>query len=199
MIEIHYANSHNLDDIVKIHLQAFPNFFLSMLGSGFLQLYYKSVMNHPDGILLVGMMDGKSIGLCAGTMLSAGFNSNLVKTNILKFGIEGIKLLFTRPLSLVHLIKNMNKEDSSVGDDGNYAELLSIAVDPKVQRSGAGKAMLLALEEEIKKKGGQELSLTTDYYNNKKTIDFYKSLGYEPWYSFVTYPNRKMYRLIKKI
>ena len=165
----------------------------------FLKLYYNSVMSHKDGVLLVCKMDGKTIGLCAGTVMSAGFNTKLIRANIFKFGIEGMIIMFTKPKALIHLMKNMNKEDSSVGDDGKYAELLSIAVDPKVQRSGAGKAMLLELEKVIKEKGGKRLSLTTDYEDNEKAVGFYKSLGYEPWYDFVTYPNRRMYRLIKQL
>ena len=156
-------------------------------------------MYHKDGVLLACKMDGIIIGLCAGTVLSAGFNTKLIKANIFKFGIESMKILFTKPKALIHLLKNMSKEDSSAGDDGNYAELLSIAVDPKVQRSGVGKAMLLELEKVIKEKGGKRLSLTTDYEDNDKAMGFYKSLGYEPWYDFVTYPNRRMWRMIKEL
>lgn len=199
MIAIRKATRNDIEAIVRVHEAAFPDFFLTKLGTSFLRLYYNSVMNHKDGVLLACKMDGILIGLCAGTVLSAGFNSKLIKANIIKFGIESMKILFTKPKALIHLIKNMSKEDSSAGDDGNYAELLSIAVDPKVQRSGAGKAMLLELEKLIKEKGGERLSLTTDYEDNEKAIGFYKSLGYEPWYDFVTYPNRRMYRLIKQL
>lgn len=199
MIAIRKATRNDIEAIVRVHEAAFPDFFLTKLGTSFLRLYYNSVMNHKDGVLLACKMDGILIGLCAGTVLSAGFNSKLIKANIIKFGIESMKILFTKPKALIHLMKNMSKEDSSAGDDGNYAELLSIAVDPKVQRSGAGKAMLLELEKVIKEKGGERLSLTTDYEDNEKAIGFYKSLGYEPWYDFVTYPNRRMYRLIKQL
>lgn len=199
MIAIRKATRNDIEAIVRVHEAAFPDFFLTKLGTSFLRLYYNSVMNHKDGVLLACKMDGIIIGLCAGTVLSAGFNSKLIKANIIKFGIESMKILFTKPKALIHLMKNMSKEDSSAGDDGNYAELLSIAVDPKVQRSGAGKAMLLELEKVIKEKGGERLSLTTDYEDNEKAIGFYKSLGYEPWYDFVTYPNRRMYRLIKQL
>ena len=199
MITIHKASEKEIDAIVRIHEQAFPSFFLTELGSGFLKLYYKSVMNHKDGVLLVCMLDEALIGLCAGTILSAGFNTRLIKSNFIKFGFESLKLLFTKPMSLIHLMKNMSKEDASEGDTGDYAELLSIAVDPKQQRSGGGRAMLQALELEVKKRGSNKISLTTDYDNNEKTVSFYKSLGYEPWYDFITYPNRRMYRLVKKL
>ena len=162
-------------------------------------LYYRTVLDHPRGILLVSDNEEGVIGFCAGTLFSAGFNSNLIKTNFSSYALEGLKLLFTNPVSLWHLFKNFSKEDSNAGDKGEYSELLSIGVDPSVQRSGAGKAMLLALEEEVKKSGGKQLSLTTDYNDNEKAIGFYHSLGYREWYDFVTYPNRRMYRLIKDI
>ena len=199
MIVIQKATINDIDVIVRVHEAAFPNFFLTQLGTAFLTLYYKSVMYHKDSVLLVCKMDGTTIGLCAGTVLSAGFNTKLIKANLFRFGWESIKILLTKPKALIRLMKNMSKEDSSVSDDGNYAELLSIAVDPKVQRSGAGKTMLLELEKVIKEKGGERLSLTTDYEDNDKAVSFYKSLGYEPWYDFVTYPNRRMYRLIKQL
>ena len=199
MIAIQKATINDIEAIVRVHEAAFPNFFLTQLGNAFLKLYYQSVMNHKDGVLLVCKKDEVTIGLCAGTVMSAGFNTRLIKANLFQFGWEGIKILFTKPKALIHLMKNMSKEDSSVGDNGEYAELLSIAVDPKVQRSGAGKAMLLELEKVIKEIGGERLSLTTDYEDNDKAVSFYKSLGYETWYDFVTYPSRRMYRMIKKV
>lgn len=199
MLNIRKARETDIDIIVDIHFAAFPHFFLSQLGSKFLALYYNSVRKHKEGILLVCEKDGEIIGLCAGTLLSSGFNTKLIKSNLFRYGVESLKLLFTNPKSLIHLIKNMKKENSSIGDDGTYAELLSIAVNPNVQRSGAGKAMLLTLDEEVKKSGGKRLSLTTDYVDNERAIGFYKSLGFVPWYDFVTYPNRRMYRLIKNL
>ena len=163
MIAIQKATKNDIEAIVRVHKAAFPDFFLTQLGTAFLRLYYKSVMNHMDGVLLTCKMDGATIGLCAGTVLSAVFNTKLIKANLFQFGWESMKILLTKPKALIHLMKNMSKEDSSVGDNGEYAELLSIAVDPKVQRSGAGKAMLLELEKVIKEKGGERLSLTTDY------------------------------------
>ena len=199
MVKVSIASVDDLQDIVKIHIAAFPDFFLTKLGTNFLYLYYKSVLNNQDGILLVSMIDGRCIGLCAGTVMSAGFNTRLIKSNITQYCIESLKLLFTNPKSLLHLMRNLTKENSSVGDDGHYAELLSIAVDPRAQRVGAGKAMLQEMEIVVKKKGGERLSLTTDYKDNDKAINFYKTLGYESWYDFITYPNRRMYRLIKNL
>ena len=199
MIKIRKASKDDGNVVVNIHEMAFPDFFLTSLGAEFLKLFYTSVMNHKDGVLLVCENEERVIGFCAGTMLSSGFNKKLIKANLWAYMMASLKILFTRPMSLVHLMKNMSKEKSSQGDDGQYAELLSIGVDPTVQRSGGGTAMLKALEEEVKAKGGKKLSLTTDFNDNEKAIAFYKSLDYEPWYDFMTYPNRRMYRLIKEL
>lgn len=199
MITIREATNDDLGAIVAVHEKAFPNFFLTSLGSGFLKLYYSSVMKHDDGVLLLCNNEDRVIGFCAGTLLSAGFNTRLIKANLCAYMMTSLKIMFTNPKSLIHLMKNMSKEELTQGDDGQYAELLSIGVDPTVQRSGGGTAMLKALEEEVKTRGGKKLSLTTDYQDNEKAIGFYKSLGYEPWYDFVTYPNRRMYRLIKML
>lgn len=199
MIEIKRAQEKDIPEIVAIHVKAFPDFFLTTLGEGFLKLYYYSVLKSNDGVLIIGHVEGETTGFCAGTMLSAGFNMRLIKDNLISYSVQGIKLLFTHPVSIWHLFKNMTKENADVGDKGEYAELLSIGVDPTKQGGGVGKKMLLALEEEVAQRGGTKLSLTTDYKNNEKAVGFYHSLGYNEWYDFVTYPNRRMYRMIKQI
>lgn len=199
MITIEKATTNDIDAIVEIHISAFPDFFLTSLGNGFLKLYYTSVLKNPDGILLVSKSDNDTIGFCAGTLLSAGFNTRLIKKNLLSYMGQGVKLLFTHPVRIWHLYKNFSKENPNIGDKGEYAELLSIGVDPNKQGGGAGKKMLLALEEEVKERGGSKLSLTTDYENNEKAIGFYHSLGYNEWYDFMTFPKRRMYRMLKQL
>lgn len=189
----------DVNSIVTIHKHAFPDFFLTTLGESFLMIYYKSVMNSLDGILLVCKNEDDTIGFCAGTLLSAGFNLRLIKNNLIGYTCQGIKQLFTHPFRVLHLFRNMTKENADMGDKGEYAELLSIGVDPNKQGGGVGKKMLIALEEEVAHRGGTKLSLTTDYENNEKAIGFYHSLGYKEWYDFITYPNRRMYRMIKQI
>ena len=53
------------------------------------------------------------------------------------------------------------------------------------------------LQEKLKKCSKQ--SITTDSYNNIKVIEFYIGLGYNIYYDFVAYRNRKMYRMIKDL
>lgn len=198
-MEIRKPEKEEVHAISDIHLKAFDGFFLSELGSEFLSTYYNTVRENNRGVLLGCFEDNKLLGFCAATTLSEGFNKHLVKSNFFSFSKIGLFLLFSRPKALLRLLKNFTKSDSSVSDDGHYAELLSIGVSPTAQGKGVGKKLLMALEEYLNDKNVSQLSLTTDYYDNEKTLNFYKGMGYEIMYDFVAYPDRRMYRLIKKI
>lgn len=189
----------DIDTVVKIHIAAFPDFFLTQLGSAFLHLYYKSVLKHELGIMMGAYRDAGLVGFCATTQLSKSFNSSLIINNPFLFSFVGVRLLFTKPKAIIRLFKNLTKSSSDNNDDGSYAEILSIGVDPKQQGGGVGRKLLKAVEEELEKNKIDKLSLTTDYYNNDNAISFYKSLDYKIMYVLETYPNRKMYRLIKNI
>lgn len=200
MIDIKRATPEDVDSIVEIHLDAFKDFFLSSLGKRFLRLYYLSFINCDEGCVFCAHKDNQVVGFSACSYVSRGFNSLLIKKNIIKYGLEAFILLLTKPGALVRLAKNINKEssDTEVKDDGQYAELYSIAVSPMCQGEGVGKQLLAKTEIDVLNHNNQ-VSLTTDYYNNEKAIAFYRALGYEGFYEFTTYPNRKMWRMIKKL
>jgi len=188
----------DIKEVVRIHKSAFKGFFLTELGDDFLSLYYKSVLNYRGAILLGCFEDDKLLGFCAATILSNGFNARLIKSNLINFYLIGLKILFTKPNAIIRLFHNFSKKSSEI-DDGLYSELLSIGVDPNCQGKGVGKILLTVLESLLKDNNISKLSLTTDFYDNDKAISFYKSLGYSVFYDFVTYPNRRMYRMIKNL
>lgn len=196
---IHPVRKDEIDALVVIHTSAFPEFFLTQLGRRFLRLYYSSVLSHPEGILLGYYEEDRLTGFCAATINSNGFNKRLIKFHFFAFVIETFILLLTNIKALKRLYLNLSKSDSTNTDKGEYAELLSIGVDRKHQGKGIGKQLLMALEEEVKQRGGRKLSLTTDCHNNKQAVSFYRSMGYRVFYDFMAYPDREMYRLIKTL
>ena len=198
-MEIKKIVKEDLPKVVEVHKDSFKGFFLTELGDHFLTVYYDCVRKNKKG-LLTGLYDeGQLCGFFAAATLSKGFNKQLIKKNLLQFSLIGLRLLFTQMSSLVRLFKNFTKTSQDVQDDGEYAELLSIGVSDNKQGQGIGKKLLVQFENEMKLKGCSSLSLTTDYNDNEKAIHFYKSLGYSVYYDFITYPNRKMYRMIKKL
>ena len=198
-MELKSIEKAGLKEVVEVHKNSFKGFFLTTLGDGFLHLYYDSIRKDRNAILIGIYNEEKLCGFCAATFKSKGFNSQLIKNNILKFLMIGLQLLFSKPMSLIHIIKNFRKNVSRFNDKSEYAELLSIGVSEDLQGRGIGKKLLLELEKVLSIHECSILSLTTDFYNNDGVIEFYKRLGYEIYYDFIAYPERKMYRMIKTI
>lgn len=196
---IRKATSKDINGIVDVHCSAFKGFFLTELGTRFLQLYYSSYFKESSAVLLVAEKDGEVVGFSSATSLSSGFNTRLVKMDFLRYALRGCVIALTKPKALVNLSMNWNHRDPSIVDKGDYAELMSIAVSPDTQGSGIGKLLIQKTEEEVKNLNANRFSLTTDYYNNESTIAFYRKCGYEAMYDFTAYPDRKMLRMIKEL
>lgn len=194
---IRTATTVDVPQIVNIHMKAFEGFFLTSLGRPFLSFYYKVFISSKNGIVLCASMDNNICGFAAAAKQCKGFNSNLIKDNLISFIGMSFQLLFTRPSALIRLVKNLSKKSDVIVDSEDYAELYSIGTLKEVQGKGVGKKLITTIEEELKREGVEKLSLTTDYYRNDSAIAFYKSMGYQILYEFTSYPNRKMYRLIK--
>lgn len=191
----------DIKEVVGIHESAFKNFFLTILGSKFLTTYYNSVNRAEDGVLIGCFDDDKLVGFISGSLLCCGFNSRLIKNNLFSFCFVGISLFFSMPKALLRLKNNMRKEDANHEheDNGNYVELSSIGVDPSCQGKGVGALLLMAFEDYCIKNNKKLITLTTDFYNNDNVVNFYKNNGYEVWYDFVSYPNRRMYKMRKDL
>lgn len=194
-----YSTLEDIDQIVDIHCDAFSDFFLTSLGTDFLKFYYTSFIKNRETVCMVEVDNEIVVGFSAATTISKGFNTRLIKSNLYNFILWSLKVLFSNPKALVRLAKNLTKKSDVKEDNENYGELFSIAVKGDQQNKGIGKSLLKVTEKELKIKKVEYLSLTTDYYDNEATLGFYKSMGYDSLYEFTTYPNRRMYRLIKKL
>ena len=200
MIKYIKLNESQSGQVARIHLKSFPNFFLSTLGFSFLNTYYKSCIKFEEAISICAFDNEtkKVIGFAVGCIKSRGFNKRLIYSNLTSFICQAIVLLFTKPLTLIRLVKNLEKVNS-INDKGNYAELLSIGVLPDQSRLGIGQNLLSAFETILKEKKIKSIALTTDAVSNDKVLNFYKKSGYLVYYDFITFPKRKMLKLIKEL
>lgn len=189
--------SDDLESIVNIHLQAFKDFFLTSLGKRFLKVYYKACLNDTESISICVINQNNQIeGFAIGCLQSLGFHKRILIRNFPLFLQQAIIILFERPRSLIRLILNFEKNNNRT-DNGKYSELLSIAVLPKNKGLGLGKELLNKFEEIAKNKGSKKITLTTDFYNNQDVILFYQKNGYEIFYDFISFPERRMFKLFK--
>lgn len=199
MMIIRKATINDVNNIVEIHLNAFEGFFLTSLGPGFLRFYYSCFVRSNETVTMIAEENGVVYGFSASSKFCKGFNSRLIKSNLIAFVLLSFKMLLIRPISLFRLVQNLSKKGENVIDNEDYAELYSIGVCKSAQGKGVGKMLLLKSEQVMKEEGVIRVSLTTDFDNNEQAVGFYHSMGYETFYEFITYPNRKMYRLIKTL
>ena len=188
--------------LAKLHMQVMPDFFLASLGEGFLNTYYKVVLRHPETICLLAEDENKNIlGFVLGREKAKGYLKRILKSSLFTFVIEGIKLLFIKPKSLIRLVRNLDKisKDSSISDTQNYAEIGLIGVSPELKGQGIGHKLFEGFIGILKERNVANLSLTTDMDDNEQTITSYKAWGFTVMYEFKTYPDRRMLRLIKEI
>lgn len=185
--------------IAEVHEQSFKDFFLTSLGRQFLETYYAASVNNKTSIGVGLFDDDENLnGFATGTSQSLGFHKNLLLQNLFPFFKSLLFVSLSRPQVLFRLFKNINKQ-SNKEDDKQYAELLSIAILPNQKGAGYGKVLLEEFENKAKSHNASKIVLTTDFNNNDNVIKFYNKSGYEVFYDFITYPNRHMYKLIKKL
>ena len=200
MISYRKSKVSDSNQIAKIHLKSFPNFFLTTLGYSFLKTYYRSCVKSKEAISIcaINQDDKKLLGFAVGCLNSKGFNKRLIFSNSLEYSYRAILLLFTKPIALIRLFKNLAKNNDK-DDKGNYAELLSIGVSPDQNGFGIGQNLLVKFENQVREKGINTITLTTDADSNDNVLRFYKKSGYTVYYDFETFPNRKMLKLIKEL
>ena len=86
------ARFEDINDVIKIHIKTFPNFFSTSCGKDFLEIYYKNYLSNSKHIFLVAKANDKAVGFASGTSNPKLLRMNLVKNNLLPL----IKLILYR-------------------------------------------------------------------------------------------------------
>lgn len=199
---IRKATRSDAKNLASAHEKIFDDFFMASLGTSFLKVYYRTAVDYDATSCFIAYDEsGNCLGFVFGRKTAKGYLKRLLKRGFLRFALCGIKLLFTRPKAVIRLAKNLEKRGNihGVKDQQDYAEIGLIGVVSGYKGQGIGHKLYHAFEEDVKQKGAKRISLTTDFYDNENTLTAYKAWGFTPLYEFISYPDRRMYRLVKTI
>src|SRR5512141_836896 len=84
----------HLDNVVRLHQEAFPNSFLTLLGPGFLHELYAGFMMDPLVIAVVARLeDGTVLGSVVGPLNPNGFFSKLLRRRWWAFCLNSLKMV----------------------------------------------------------------------------------------------------------
>lgn len=184
--------------LAEIHQVAFPNFFLSSLGYGFLRTFYRGFMDDASAVTVVAVRsDGTPVGAVVGTTQPAGFYSRLLKRRGLSFLASATASMAKRPSIVPRILRAVFYRGDSPSRDGMMALLASICIDPELQGGGLGRLMLAEWEVEARRSGSSAAYLTTDAENNTGVNKFYAGAGWELSETYSTKEGRKMNRFEK--
>lgn len=163
-------------EVTRIHLAAFPGFFLSFLGSRFLGLFYGEAVRCGE-IALTATMDRRVVGLAMGSVRPGPFFKALLRRRFVAFALAAAPAVLRRPSVALRVGRALLKPRDAHKAPGT-ATLMSLAVDPAVQGTGAGKMLVGAFLEEARARGAAVVDLTTDKFGNERTNAFYQALGF---------------------
>ena len=180
-----------LDDIVVVHQQAFPGFFMTQLGRRFLRAYYRCVVDSPQGILIAEDGDGDCVGFVAGFANPAAFYQELRRRRV-RLGLAAGVGVGCRPWRLGTLLANYRRAGGFARReaDSRTAELSSLAVAPRAGGRGVGSRLVHAFVEAAGAQGADRILLTTDAHGNEAVNRFYLQLGFTCVRCFEARPGR---------
>lgn len=167
----------DLDAVVRVHQLAFRGFFLDRMGPAFLRAYYSSVLIYDKSIALVaeganGVVEGFVVGFIEPGEFYQHFREQRLKL------LPVILLsLIRRPSLLMNILRNGARvHQVAVHHDSIECELSSIASSQRIR--GAGSLLLHNFVDEVKLRGVERISLTTDEFDNDRVNSFYLRHGF---------------------
>jgi len=179
----------DVEAVTAVHLAAFPGFFLVFLGPRFLRELYRALLADEECLAYVAVDGPRVIGFVAGS-ISAGFYRRAAKRRWLRFALASAGAFLRKPSIAPRLLRALYAPPRPSADG---ALLMSLAVDPAAQRSGAGRLLTRAFVDGARQRGAAAVVLTTDKIGNDAVNAFYRAQGFSVAGEFTTPEGRTMH------
>lgn len=189
--ELNGTNKQYVEAISELHMRAFPGFFLTQLGIGFLRTLYSGYLEDENSGIIVAEDDTVIVGFIAYSNNYSQFYKGFIKNHIIKFALCSLGAALRHP-SFVKRILGAFKKSESVIKNERYVELASICVDPLRENKGIGSALIDQLKDTVDFNNYAYINLETDADDNDVVNLFYVKNGFKLARSFTTAEGRIM-------
>lgn len=179
--------------VAEAHQDCFPDYFLTNLGIGFLECYYRSYLDTPSGVGTVAVApDGRVLGFCVGTTDGSEYESRLYRHYAGRIAWTILAHFFTNAslrrqffgrlghvwrAVLTVLRLRSREQDVRVSEEDAVARLKSIGVRSEARGSGVARDVQQAFELEMARRGVRKLGLSV-LAGNDRAIAFYHKTGW---------------------
>lgn len=177
--------------VARAHAAAFPDYFLTHLGDGFLQLFYAEFVDNPAHPGFVAKVDGRVVGFVVGTLQPEALYKDFYRRNFVRLiGIVAERVatdayvrhhISARMQHVLlaarsYVLRNDAPAQAS-GEDHGGAHLLSIGLLPDARGLGIGEGLMSVFERRVQADGAHKVLLSVRA-DNPRAIAFYQKCGW---------------------
>lgn len=196
-------NPSDLPPVAALHCAAFPHSALTQLGEGAVRRYYSWLLNGPHDTFAAGCeLDGKLVGFVFGGRFR-GAMTGFLQRNVWYLFLQlirrpalwrksRVRQRATMAWQLLRSARRGRRPPSTTRSSVPEVSfgVLALAVDPAVQRAGAGRALMAAATHEARARKAARMQLTVEP-SNQNAVAFYERLGWrrqgEPFTGSMSY------------
>ena len=175
----------------KLHMAAFPEFFLTKLGLPFLKSLYKGYMEDENSGIIVAPPPPPPPGFVPYSNDYSKFYKGLLKKHLIRFAFCSLLAVIRHPSFHKRLLRAFKKSDD-VKKEEAFVELASICVNPNEGNKGIGSMLIEKLKEITDFSMYEYINLETDACDNDAVNKFYMKNGFQLARRYVTSEGRKM-------
>ncbi|QWD06055.1 GNAT family N-acetyltransferase [Polynucleobacter paneuropaeus] len=192
------AREQDIPEVAKVHLIAFPHFFLSTLGFKFLCVMYRAFMYSPKNIFIVAEKNGVIQGFATGLMSSSGSDFQVALRFYPQFIYALSTVFFSQPLVIFkRIIYRLKSNSFKFEVNKSQVILRSFGIRPEYRGSGIANDLIKEFEAQAVRRGIVSIALTTDARDNERAIAFYSKNGFKIAKKFYQNDTRAMYLMEK--
>ncbi|MGE5293715.1 MAG: GNAT family N-acetyltransferase [Solirubrobacterales bacterium] len=186
--------------IVRLHIAAFPGFFLTSLGRSFLRLLYRAFLDVEGGICIVAQDDHGVQGVVVGTVDPSSFFATLRRKRGIFFALAALPGVFRNPLLVIRkCLWALSYRGEQPGALPGAGLLSSVAVAPEVSGRGIGQRLMGVFCETLRLHSTEYVYLITDETDNERVNGFYRKCGFALVDTFERFEKRRMNRWAKRL
>ena len=192
-VQIWTLEAADLPRVSEIHLAAFPNSALTMLGAEAVRRYYEWLLTGPHECLALGAsVKADIMGFCFAGVFRGAMSGFLRRNRAFLFGrILSRPWLSMNPLFReraavgVRILRRFGQQPPGTPSAAARSEakpvspfgILAIAVHPDSNGQGIGKALMFEAEHTARRRDFKEMQLTVEM-SNHRAVSFYEGLSW---------------------
>jgi ribosomal protein S18 acetylase RimI-like enzyme len=186
---IRELRANDLRQVAAVHMTAFPESALTMLGTEAVRRYYEWQLVGPhDVVALSALIDSELVGFCFGGIFRGAMSGFVRKNRRFLIGhVLAHPYLMRNPIFRDRLAAGARVLRSRSQPKGpaprppsqrlNHFGILAIAVHPGRQGLGIGKLLMAEAEHAARRQGFREMGLTVNP-GNQQAVEFYERLNW---------------------